>query len=307
MKNKILLSLSVVILLLIIAEVALRKVWGFGNMVLFRADKDYEYIAVANQDRMRFGKRSYYNEYSMRSMPLAATDSCIVLGLGDSVINGGTLTDQDSLATSIVENEWRRKHGNYVRFLNVSAGSWGPDNAAGYLSKYGHFKAGLLVLMVSSHDAYDNMTFEETVGHHEAYPDKQYQLAISEVVLKYLVPRAQKMMNAGSTEENLMINKNGAGFNKGFDIIRNYADSVGIPLVVCLHAEKEEVANGDFNEQGKEILRYCQQNDIKVISGLEVGESVDHYRDKIHLNEKGQRLWARVLENEIGKELKCLR
>ena len=103
-----------------------------------------------------------------------------------------------------------------------------------------------------------------------------------------------------------MINKKGNGFNKGFDIIKSYAEKAGIPLVVCLHAEKEEVRSGSFNDQGREILAYCKENNIKVISGLEVGESLEHFRDNIHLNEQGQKLWAAVLEKEIEKEVTCL-
>lgn len=275
-------------------------------MVLFRDDKDFEYIAMPNQDRYRFGNRSFYNEYSMRSMPIKSGDSCIVLGFGDSVLNGGTLTDHDSLATSIVENELQSKTDG-IRFLNVSAGSWGPDNCAGYLEKYGDFNAKMIVLMVSSHDAYDNMTHEKIAGYNEAYPVKQYRLALTEVILKYIVPRAKKMFLNETATDDLMINKNGVGFNKGFEFFKTYTQNSEIPLVVCLHAEKEEVRNADYNSQGKEILAYCASNGIRIISGLEIGEDLKHFRDNIHLNESGQRLWADVLAKEIEEKVTCFK
>jgi hypothetical protein len=275
-------------------ELILRKVWGFGDMVLFQSDDKFEYIAQPGQDRVRFGNRSLYNEYSMRSEPLRKGDQCIILGFGDSVINGGVLTDHDSLATTLVEEQL----GNGFRFLNISAGSWGPDNCAGYLQKFGDFNARMIVLLVSSHDAHDNMTFEKTVGYLESHPDRQYPLALIELFSKYLIPRLAKL-KPDLTSDPLMINKHGIGFNSGFDYFTRYTKEHNIPFLVCLHLEKQEIAKNKVNSQGEEILNYCRENNIKVITGLEIGENDAHYRDEIHLNEQGQKLWASALLSEI--------
>jgi hypothetical protein len=287
-----------------VVEILLRVIWGFGNMVLFFDDPGFEYLATPNQDKTRFGNHIFYNEYSMRSKPLAKSDSCIVLGFGDSVINGGTLTDQDSIATSIVE----KLLGGNARFLNISAGSWGPDNCAAYLKKYGDFGAKMIVLFVSSHDAHDNMTFEKTVGVHEAYPDHQYPLAIIEVVDKYVYPRLMAAIGTRGQQNELMINKNGDGFNTGFKFFLDHTRERGIPLVVCLHAEKLEVEHKAYNEQGKEIIKFCLDNNIKMLNGLEVGEQPGDFRDEIHLTESGQRRWVRPLQMEIENNLgPCIR
>ncbi len=290
------------VLLFIGVEIILRQVWGIGDMVLFQSDDAFEYIAQPNQERVRFGNRIMYNEFSMRSEPLASHDKCVILGFGDSVINGGTLTDHDSLATTLVENELNDQY----RFLSISAGSWGPDNCAAYLQKLGDFNAKMIVLFVSSHDARDNMTFKNIVGHHEGYPDKQYPLAVLEVFSKYLLP---KYINAASPKSHfdpLLINKHGVGLNPGFDFFYNYAKQCAIPLLICLHLEVLEIEKNQFNEKGAEILSFCKANNIKVITGLEVGEKESHYRDNIHLNEQGQKLWAGVLLNEIkNTEIPC--
>ncbi len=291
-----------IITALVGAEFALRKFLGLGDAtILFREDPGFEYIAQPNQDKVRFGNRVVYNEYSMRSLPLTEDDQCIVLGFGDSVINGGVLTDQDSLATTLVEKELRREGNNGFRFLNISAASWGPDNCAAYLKKFGSFEAKMIILFVSSHDAYDNMTFEKIVGVHESYPDRTYRLALFELVNRYLTPRVSGAFTNGINPpvDSLMINKNGGTFNPGFDFFRNYSRENNIPLVVCLHAETTEVENGSFNEHGKEILSYCASNGIKVISGLEIGEQLSDFSDGIHINESGQKRWARYLYPEI--------
>lgn len=62
--------------------------------------------------------------------------------------------------------------------LNISAGSWGPDNCAAYLKEKGTFGAEGIILVVSSHDAHDNMNWQTVVGQSVAFPDKQYKLSI---------------------------------------------------------------------------------------------------------------------------------
>ncbi len=289
-------------------EIILRKVWGFGEMsILFQEDPDFEYIAQPNQDKVRFGNTVFYNEYSMRSQPLRKEDGCIVLGFGDSVINGGTLTDQDSLATTIVEKQLQDQVSNKARFLNVSAGSWGPDNCAAYLDKYGSFNAKMIILFVSSHDAYDNMTYEKIVGVHQSYPDKPYSLAIVEVLDRYLKPRLLNAVGQSSQVDELMINKKGTEFNAGFEFFKNYTREHGIPFVVCLHAERREVEAGRFNAQGEEILAFCAKNDIKVISGLQIGEELKDFSDEVHINEIGQKRWAKALYDEVRKTIETCR
>jgi lysophospholipase L1-like esterase len=293
------------ILSVIAAEIALRKLWGLGEMtILFQEDPAFEYIAQPNQDKVRFGHRVVYNEYSMRSLPIEDTNQCIILGFGDSVINGGTLTDQDSLATTIVEKRLQQDNGKSFRVLNISAGSWGPDNCAAYLKKFGSFDAKMIILFVSSHDAHDNMTFEKTVGVHQSYPERPYPLALLEALDRYLKPRVFSAFGGAPKTDELMINKNGGEFNSGFEVFKNYSREHNIPLVVCLHAETKEVESQEYNEQGKEILEYCKKNDIKVISGLEIGEQLSDFRDDIHINESGQKRWAKRLYAEIYETIK---
>ena len=296
-------SILIVVVLLVI-EIALRNFWGFHDMVLFQDDADLEYIPKPDQQRVRFGNKVQYNSMSMRSASLRENDQCIVLGFGDSVLNGGTLIDQDSIATSRVEALLNNRNNGF-RFLNVSAGSWGPDNCAAYLERNGALNAKMIILMVGSHDAHDNMTFEKVVGVDSSYPDRQYPLALVEVVDKYALPRLQRIIGSAHAEDNLMINKDGVGFNKGFEFFRDYSRKMNIPLLVCLHAEVAEVEMNEYNAQGKEIIEFCQKNAINLISGLTIGENRAHYYDKIHLNASGHKLWSGVLIAEIKKTVQC--
>jgi hypothetical protein len=162
--------------------------------VLTQESDKFENIAQPNQNRFRFRRNIRYNEYSMRSDRLRTSDSLGILGFGDSVLNGGVQTEQDSLATYLIENYINQKHitdiqasdfistcymllitgRDEIRCLNISYGSWEPDNCFVYIKEYRDFDAGLIFLVVNSHDRYDNIDFQKVVDVHLNYPYKQY-------------------------------------------------------------------------------------------------------------------------------------
>lgn len=95
------------------------------------------------------------------------------------------------------------------------------------------------------------------------------------------------------------IKKGGSVFNSGFAQLKVIADSARIPLYVCLHADKNEVSAGKYNEQGEEIIRWCKDNGINPILELKEGLTLDMFRDGIHTNEKGQRFEAELMKKYI--------
>lgn len=226
----------------------------------------------------------------------------IILGFGDSVINGGTQTEQDSLATTILLKILSEQNGGKVQFLNISAGSWGPDNCFAYLKKHGDFQASCIYLFVSSHDAYDNMNFGKIVDVNKSFPSRQYKLAIVELTDRYLFPRIIGFFRKAKTNNDVLgINKKKEGdkFNSGFESFLEYSKQKNIPFIIYLHASKDELKKNSYNEQGQEIIRFAEQNNIKVIKDLELGLELSEFRDNIHINEQGQRkLAARVMRSQ---------
>lgn len=53
---------------------------------------------------------------------------------------------------------------------------------------------------------------------------------------------------------------------------------------------------GKYNEQGQEIIVWCQKNRVKLIKDIDRGFSLDDYCDDIHINVRGQRKLASVME-----------
>lgn len=292
----------IIILGLSILEIILR-LWGFCDALLYNHSDKYEYIAQPNQDRYRFGAHIHYNFYSQRNDEPDSTKT-IILGLGDSVLFGGTWMDQDSLASTIFSKE------TGMQMLNISAGSWGPDNCAAYLKEKGTFNAKAMILVCSSHDAYDVMSHIPVVGVYPNYPNKQYNSAIIELIDRYLFPRIKyytlrtKMKfdpdeTIVSNIVNSSVKKKSTQFDPGFAQLKEMADSLHIPFIIYLHAETNEIAKGQYNEMGQEIIKWADTNSVPFINGIQNGETTDMYKDVIHFNEKGQRHLADILIKKI--------
>lgn len=286
--------------LVVLLEFTLRFAFGFCDALLYQSSDNYEYIAQPNQNRLRFGAHIHYNSYSQRN---EEPDSARVkiLGLGDSVIFGGTWMDQDSLATTLFSNE------TGMQMLNISAGSWGPDNCAAYLKEKGTFGAKAMILVCSSHDAYDVMSFTPVVGVYPTYPERQYKLAIVELMDRYLMPRVRSFFLKQKQRldpDDVVVNKMSQKFvakksllfNPGFDQLKNMADSLHIPFGVYLHAETGELMQGSYNEMGYEIMEWAEKNGVPLMKGMDRGENESMYKDMIHLNGKGQKHLAASLK-----------
>lgn len=304
-KRKFYIAISICLILIALSELTLRFVFGFCDAVLYQSSPAYEYIAQPNQHRYRFFSHIDYNSYSQRSEEPDSTKT-IVLGLGDSVILGGTMLDQDSVATTLFSKE------TGMQMLNISSGSWGPDNCAAYLKEKGTFGAKAMVLVCSSHDAFDIMSHVPVVGIYPNYPDKQYKLAIWEVIDRYLMPRikvyfrgkqlldpdAQVVEKVKSDEG--VANK-ALNFDPGFDQLLQISEEKHIPFFIYLHPEVGEVMSRKYKEGGLMIMEWAKTHHIKLIDGLNEGVTVDMYRDVIHLNEKGQRNLANSLKKMINR------
>ena len=167
------------------AELLARLGVGLGNPPLYEFSADYEYRLVPNQSLYRFGNLFKTNQLGLRSPSLAksrAKDQTRVLIVGDSIVWGGAQLDQSSLATELIR-------GNHnLEIANVSAPSWGPANQLAFLSTYGLQDASHVVLVISSHDAFDVPTFKP-LSQSLDKPTSNPPSALLEGFNRYLLPR----------------------------------------------------------------------------------------------------------------------
>lgn len=273
----------ILIALFIATEIYLREYWGFCDNVLMMYSPNYEYIEQPNQKRFRFRDHIYYNKYSMRS-PEVDSSALIILGFGDSIINGGVMVDQDSLTTTLLSEGLTDALHTKVQVLNIGAGSWGPDNDFAYLKEKGNFNARMIFLLVSSHDAHDNMDFTPVIDKVNRYESRQYKSAIMELLEKYIIPR---VFDGKGNEESTVVKK-GKEFNTGFLNFYKYCKEKNIPFFIYLHPDKNEITEQKYSWQGQQIIDFCKQYNIPCIQSLHSIQP-DDYRGVIHMNHSGQR------------------
>jgi hypothetical protein len=148
----------------------------------------------------------------------------------------------------------------------------------------------MIFLLVSSHDAHDNMDFTPVIDKVNRYESKQYKLATVELLDKYIIPRIFE----GKEKEEISIIKKGKEFNTGFLNFYNYSKQRNIPFFIYLHPDKNELAEQKYSSQGQMIIDFCKQYDIPCIQSLH-SIKPDDYRGVIHMNHSGQRHMAEDL------------
>jgi hypothetical protein len=284
--------------LFIVIELSLRAGFGLGHPPLYNSSSVYEYMQKPNQHLRRFGNLYITNEYSMRNNGLK-DNAKEILFLGDSVINGGVLTDHYELATSIIQDSLNSLSYQSFQVLNISAGSWGPDNAVSYLEKHGNFDAAVIVAIFSSHDAGDTMTFEPIVGEHHSFPERKPLLATVELLDRYIFPRLKNAVessvnrlkwNEESKKSKMEITV--SSLNPGWNQLVEYCEKNSIPLFIYLHADRSEMLDKEYNENGQKIIQFLEKKNIIYFKGLNLLTREEYYRDGIHINSSGQKEMA---------------
>ncbi|MEB3122094.1 MAG: SGNH/GDSL hydrolase family protein [Snowella sp.] len=297
--------------LISLGEIFARYYLGLGTPPLSIAHPSIEYLFKPNQDVHRFGNHFITNQYGMRSEPFSRkknSNELRVMVFGDSVVNGGNLTDHANLATTILKDKLSKILDKNVVVGNISAGSWGPGNWLAYAQEYGFFDADIIILVISSHDYIDNPTFQPLDKN--THPTKKPISALIEGIKRYVPRYFSKMSkNQNITESNSVsvakteqfVNedkevKRGLNDLKKFlELAKNYSNTI----LVLQHYERSEIISGHPEVGNKLINQTCQKLGIVPIS-LEpyfrrsIEDGINPYRDndEIHPNNVGQRLIA---------------
>lgn len=303
MKKKHLIGILVALVLALLAgaEIYARKGLGLGDPPLSVADPEIEYLFAPNQDCLRFGNRIRYNDKSLRNdyptSVLTNGENCVLM-LGDSVLNGGALTDQAKLATTLAEKELRAQ-GRPFRILNCSAGSWGPVNCAEYVRKYGNFGAQSVYMVLNPGDLWDVPDHTPIVGT-RSFPDKKPWLAVWELVYRYILPRLEDFIRERTSR---LVSKEGlvrGGMSK------DAAEAASLEAIgYCLGQApdrgivysrlKGDWASPVLSEGEIKLRDFCKKNGYG-FHLLQLDPQTDYREgDCIHLNENGQRKLAGLL------------
>ena len=288
-RKRIILSLGAICLSLISVELGLRAV-GLHELPIYESSDKYEYRFVPNQRCTVIGKNLIIKNLGLRGELPDGNDDVVVWYWGDSVINGGIRTDEDSLATTIWDDHAENHFGSSISTVNISQGSWGPENTLNFCKQH-RSELGtptLITLCVSSHDWSDRMTFCYD-GHTKDKPSFNYG-ALANVLNKYF-GRTHSCVNKADND----VLRKGIEFDKWLQFSRE----LNTKMVLYLHPTIEEIQACNYNSGGNQILKWAGNNEVLVCKGLEI-LTENGFRDNIHLKERGQRelanLWMSCLE-----------
>jgi hypothetical protein len=292
-------ALATVLLTAVSVEGVARFALGLGDPPLSVALPDIEYVFRPGTYR-RFGNTVHVNAWHMRSAEIAAhktdADEVRVMFMGDSVVNGGSLTDQADLATERVQHELRSALARPVVVGNISAGSWGPGNLLAYTRRFGLFEADVVVLVLNSLDASDNPTGEPIVGVDPSFPAERPWFAISEGFTRYLLPRVWtrriRLPTLPDPAEAMA-----EGIRALGDLV-DVAESRGAAVII-LHFPNRSELSGTMLPGHAAIAQLAAERSVPFIElvpalSAAVTAGTDPYRanDTIHPNAMGQRILA---------------
>ncbi|WP_427161065.1 SGNH/GDSL hydrolase family protein [Aliinostoc sp. HNIBRCY26] len=294
-----LLILGGVVVALVLLEIGLRSLFGFGNPLTYIADDQIGYLLAPNQRTRRFGNLIEINEYSMRSGAVAQTPPTRrVLMLGDSIVNGGWWTDQANTISSLLMASLSQQQPTEV--LNASANSWGPRNELAYLKKYGTFQAQTLVLLINTDDLFATAPTSLPVGRDRNYPNQKPVLGLIEVWQRY-VQKPQPIPELAALQKE-------AGDRVGVNLeaiaqiqaLTQQNQSKFLLIMTPLLRELGKPGPRDYEIIARQRLQdFTQAQQIAYIDFLPIFNANTNpqglYQDHIHLNLQGNQLVTQTI------------
>ena len=249
-----------------------------------------------------------FNHEGLRSQEIDSRTR--VLCLGDSVTNGGILTDQSQTYPSLLEYDLKQA-GMDVEVLNAGAGGWAPSNEEGFLRTKGTFGAKVVVLEIGTNDFWQEKAESSLVGT-LSYPDHKPLLALTELVNRYLWPRiAAKVFPHRASEAYRPVNS--AIFDDNLRIITAMIDESqhqGAKVELLIVPFADEIKPGykdarDVDLARERIKTLCLAKHVTLIDSRPVlsQSRLKIYRDEVHPNEAGNKIMADELQLTVQKDL----
>ncbi|HEY9852285.1 MAG TPA: SGNH/GDSL hydrolase family protein [Leptolyngbyaceae cyanobacterium] len=305
-----LIVLAVAIGLLLLLELGLRFLVGFGNPLIYIADEQIGYLLAPNQRTRRFGNFIEINQYSMRGKTIAperSPSTLRVLLLGDSIANGGWWTDQSEIISQKIaawlKSTFVGKKFQQIEVLNASANSWGPRNELAYLQKFGTFQAQVVILLINTDDLFAAAPTSMPVGRDRNYPDRKPPLGIAEFFSRYLSKNQTTENLTGNQTETDLVSRNLAAIEQIRDLVRQTNSN----FLLAMTPLKREIGNPgprDYEIKERQRLReFTESQQIAYVDFLGLFNSVQQpetlYRDHIHLSPQGNQLVSEIITQRI--------
>lgn len=285
----------------LVAAELLCRAFGLHQTVLYEPT-EYGYRAIPNQELRRFGNRVFYNSFGLRSeatTALPAAGVWRVLCIGDSIANGGAITDQDDTYPYQMQRLLRAA-GQPVEVLNASAPGWAIENAQGWLRDNGVFGSKVVILTIGDLDLFQERAGPEIVNSHPSFPGASPAFALEELVKRYLLPRllSVSFVDPGARAESRSPQASRDRIDRVLAMAR-LSEKQGAKFMVLFVAQPES-ANASDPVAAAATASLFQALSALGIAYVETrvavrqGGGLELFRDQIHPNAKGNRLLAEL-------------
>jgi hypothetical protein len=236
---------------------------------------------------------------------VAAPGVMRVLCLGDSVTNGGAITDQADTIPYRLEALLRQRLGK-AEVLNASAPGWAIANELGWLSTYGILDSQFVVLVISTHDLFQPLAPASVVDAHPSFPSRRPILALEDIVRHYLLPI---LMSEGSAADpgaaGIAVSEMQAQTNRDDVLTINDIVKQGKGQLVVVFLAQGRDRSDDMATLGakREFFSLLDRHAIPVVT---LGSEVESrgrdamFRDDVHPNPAGNLAIAEAMVRELS-------
>ena len=289
----------------IVLEAISRCVLGLGNPPLSITHPTIEYMFKPNSTYKRFGNTYRVNAYGMRSDEMGSKrekEEVRILVLGDSVPNGGNLTDQHELATELIKKELEASLRVPVVIGNISAGTWSPQNLLAYLEEYGTFDAEVAVVVLNKGDLHDFPTFSPL--NPNTHPVKRPATAIGELWSRYIFARLKKsFLKTRKSPDPEIAHDARKTCLPELQAITELLKRNHCQVFLLYHPSRDEIqpdGSPSPHEAFLLVKQFSEQHAISLLSlferyGVGIAEGMPLFRDIYHPTAAGQTLIAQEI------------
>ncbi len=309
-KKIISLILSVIILfvlILFLVELFLKKKYGLGNPILYKANPKYGYDVIPNQIKKRFNNSIIkINEIGSRTNINNIEGNFTINFYGDSIVYGGSYIDNKELFTEKVCINYAAKNNSKINCNNFGINAYGYNNIKNKIKHKGTKDITILYLNGSGLIRnYSNLSSQPFFSDNL----NSYFPAIEEVMLYYvyktnLKRRYSSPFNLSSQffkEENFNFETR-KFYNQQ---INDLINSLNNKKIIFLHSSLKRSQNGVGDNFEEYVKKFLIQNDITFIDIRKklIENSTDInkiYHDGTHFNKHGHQIISEIITNELN-------
>jgi hypothetical protein len=286
-------------------EVLLRCL-GYGQPVLYVDHVSIGYMPAPSQSVIRHGNLIQINQWGMRSPTITASKppkTFRILIVGDSTLYGGSYIDQTELYSRLLEKGLNVNLADKrIQVVAMGVNGWGPFHELGYLQHYGHFESDLVIVALPYGDVRRPLSRLSGTPYMPAASPST--LAYEEVIYHLLWRWRQGKQGRPTREE--FKTRIDAGIDAYVQLVKDLKQN-GAEVMVEILPSKSAALSKTVGDREQKMVDRLQQAMPGTHLGYpaaifaDVGSGLALYRDSVHLDRDGHRLYAEYLRERLAQ------